>query len=481
MNETIEQRSPKPPGLIPKQVQNYVILGVATVLIGIIWLTSGSGRKAVKSQTTPGNTLESSRLNQAKLEEYKNQLAAQERLLREQQALLLGQPTPVPPGDLLTGPPDATSPAAAPAVAPQEALATQLRLEQQKKDYQSQFATNLALSYRPEPKAASESENFKEFLKVMARSPTVTTNDQPLQPGPAMSPPEDLRVKADRPAGEHRDRQVPQPAPASLATGIPSASAGLSPSGSPSLLAIRPGPSALASSSQRELADSPPEKGARRTQVDDDNQASGPQFRVLAGTMIETVLLNRINSDFSGPVNCLVTSPVYSHDRQRVLIPEGSKVLGETQKLAALGQKRVAVAFHRLIMPDGFSVSLDQFQGLNQIGETALQDKVNHHYLRIFGMSVALGLISGFSNRGVTYYGPGTSGTDLYRAGIADSLSQSSQRVLDRYINILPTVTITEGHRVKIYLTHDLLLPDVTQHRMPGDLRVEPAFTRKES
>ena len=136
--------------------------------------------------------------------------------------------------------------------------------------------------------------------------------------------------------------------------------------------------------------------------VDDYNLSSGKSYRVLAGTVIETVLLNRINSDFSGPVNCMVTSPVYSHDRQRVLLPEGTKVLGEAQKLAALGQKRVALAFHRLIMPDGFSVNLDQFKGLNQIGETALRDKVNNHYFRIFGMSVALGLISGFSNRGVT-------------------------------------------------------------------------------
>ena len=140
--------------------------------------------------------------------------------------------------------------------------------------------------------------------------------------------------------------------------------------------------------------------------MDDYNLSSGKSYRVLAGTVIETVLLNRINSDFSGPVNCMVTSPVYSHDRQRVLLPEGTKVLGEAQKLAALGQKRVALAFHRLIMPDGFSVNLDQFKGLNQIGETALRDKVNNHYFRIFGMSVALGLISGFSNRGVTYTVP---------------------------------------------------------------------------
>ena len=53
MNETIEQKAPKPLGLIPKQVQNYVILGVATVLIVIIWLTSGSDKKSLKHDSTP--------------------------------------------------------------------------------------------------------------------------------------------------------------------------------------------------------------------------------------------------------------------------------------------------------------------------------------------------------------------------------------------------------------------------------------------
>ena len=105
---------------------------------------------------------------------------------------------------------------------------------------------------------------------------------------------------------------------------------------------------------------------------------------------------------------------------------------------------------------------------------------MNNHYFRIFGMSVALGLISGFSNRGVTYYGPGSSGTDTYRSGVADSLSQSSQRILDRYINILPTVTIREGHRVKVYLTNDLLLPDFNHHQMPTDLSVDQASISKE-
>jgi type IV secretory pathway VirB10-like protein len=149
------------------------------------------------------------------------------------------------------------------------------------------------------------------------------------------------------------------------------------------------------------------------------------------------------------------------------------------QTSETLGQKRVAVAFHRLIMPDGFSISLDQFAGLNQIGETALRDKVNNHYLQIFGLSIALGLISGFSNRGITY-GPGTTGIEVYRAGVADSLSQSSQRSLDRYINILSTVTILEGHRAKVDLTNDLLVPDYVNHKMPSDLSVEQTSNKEE-
>src|SRR5437867_8328613 len=159
MSETIEQKAAKPPGLIPKQVQNYVILGVASVLIVIIWLTSSSDKKPARQNSTPANTSDFSRLNQAKLEEYKNQLTAQERLLREQQALLLGQ-QPTPKSDDLPADNPSTN-SRNPTVNPQEALKTQLELEQQKKDYHSLFANNLALSYRQELKQNSDSENFK--------------------------------------------------------------------------------------------------------------------------------------------------------------------------------------------------------------------------------------------------------------------------------------------------------------------------------
>ena len=69
-----------------------------------------------------------------------------------------------------------------------------------------------------------------------------------------------------------------------------------------------------------------------------------------------------------------------------------------------------------------------------------------------------------------TRYGADASATDAYRQGVASSLSQSSLRILDRYLNVLPTFTIREGHRVKVYLTGDLSLPAYDKHRMPNDL-----------
>jgi len=165
----------------------------------------------------------------------------------------------------------------------------------------------------------------------------------------------------------------------------------------------------------------------------------------------------------------MITSDVYSHNGMHLLIPQGSRVLGEVRKVDNFGQQRLAVAFHRMIMPDGYSVTLDRFDGLNQIGETGLRDLVNHHYLQVFGASLAIGAIAGFSQAN-TQYGLNETAADAYRQGAANSLSQSSMQILDRYLNVLPTFTIREGHRVKIYLSEDLLLPAFDHHHMSDDL-----------
>jgi type IV secretory pathway VirB10-like protein len=200
------------------------------------------------------------------------------------------------------------------------------------------------------------------------------------------------------------------------------------------------------------------------------DSASGQPYLVYEGSILDTVLMNRLDGDAVGPVKVLVSNPLYSHDHQHVIIPEGTVVLGEAKKIGAAGfgqQRRMAVVFHRLIMPDGYSVDLDQFHGLDQIGEEGLKDKVNNHYLQIFGTSIALGVVAGAAQ--ITQGGGTitTSGSQAFTTGAAGSVSQSATTILDRFIQIPPTITIREGHRVKVYFTQDLLLPAYSNHTIP--------------
>jgi len=200
------------------------------------------------------------------------------------------------------------------------------------------------------------------------------------------------------------------------------------------------------------------------------DSAIGQPYLVYEGSVLDTVLMNRLDGDAVGPVKVLVSNPLYSHDHQHVIVPEGTVVLGEAKKIGAAGfgqQRRMAVVFHRLIMPDGYSVDLDQFQGLDQIGQEGLKDKVNNHYLQIFGTSIALGVIAGASE--ITQGGGTitTSGSQAFTNGAAGSVSQSATTILDRFTQIPPTITIREGHRVKVYFTQDLLLPAYSNHTIP--------------
>jgi type IV secretion system protein VirB10 len=207
----------------------------------------------------------------------------------------------------------------------------------------------------------------------------------------------------------------------------------------------------------------------RNTEVNIDS-AAGQPYVIYEGTTLDTVLMNRLDGDAVGPVKALVSNPVYSHDRQHVLIPDGTIVLGEAKKIGSTGfgqQRRMAVVFHRMIMPDGYSVDLDQFHGLDQIGEEGLKDKVNNHYLQIFGTSMALGVISGAAQiaQGGGIYGG--SGSEVYTNGAASSVSQSATTIMDRFMQIPPDITIREGHRIKVYFTQDMLLPAYENHTIP--------------
>ena len=181
--------------------------------------------------------------------------------------------------------------------------------------------------------------------------------------------------------------------------------------------------------------------------------------RIYEGSFLEAALVTQLSGDFPGPVLAVVSVPFYSADRQRILVPRGARVIGTAQAVAQQDQSRLAVSFHRLILPDGRFVSLG-FHGLNQLGEGALKDRVNRHYLSMFTAVGAVGILSGLTLRGSNPYG---GGQQSFQAGAGQGLGQSATQILQHFLNRLPTLTIRAGHRLRIWFTSDVLVPQPTQ------------------
>lgn len=449
----------RPKGILPANLKNWFLIGGGVLVVLFVLFNSGGSsakdKKAMAAEAAKPVVLDPS---QARIQEYRKKIDIEARKLETEQERLkqvqdsLGVPANARPSGALQsmyppGVPPGMSSGMAPGMGTNQTGAAQtppidpIKADREKREYASLFASSVALSYRP-GLAAGGAKNEKT---ESSETPTAPTPELPLPAGSPFSA-----------AREHLTPGTPTNATASAAKPADTSEAGVAEQDEETA-------SGRDTSGERNRGRKRPNHPAEIRQSD------GASHRLFEGTVLETVLTNRIAGDFSGPVNCLVSTNVYSHNRQHLLIPQGSRVLGEVKRVTNFGQQRVAVFFHRLVMPDGYSVDLDQFQGLNQIGETGLKDQVNHHYAAIFGSSLALGAIAGFSEAG-TAGGFVTSGIDSYRQGFSNSLAQSSQRILDKFLNQLPTITIREGYRVKVYLAGDLLLPDFNRHRIPDDL-----------
>jgi type IV secretion system protein TrbI len=428
----LQQAINEPKGVIRKNLKVWIFLGACAVVVsaGLIsnWTKKGSGHAATSQHVAPQPALQDNTDNN--VQDLKNQLAAERQREAQTEAAQATQPNTVPTMNGIPMPPSVVSglsPAAQvgfcapgqpcqqqgvyaqPQVSPVEQQAQQLAARERELAYNARFASNLVYARSSEAPVASRQD-----------------------PNPA------LGNETQTAVGSHSEQRADS-----------------------SLISSK-----KATDTKTTSEDSPAKRSA---EVNIDSAVEQP-YVIYEGLTVDTILMNRLDGDASGPVKVMVSSPVYSHDHQHVLIPDGTVVLGEARKIGSNGfgqQRRMAVVFHRMIMPDGYSVDLDQFHGLDQFGEEGLKDKVNNHYFEIFGTSIALGVISG---AGQIAAGGGTittSGSQAFTTGAASSVSQSATTVLDRFIQIPPTITIREGHRIKVYFTQDTLLPAYENHTIP--------------
>ncbi len=394
----VTDRRPVPRGVLPRGVQTWLMVALAIGMLFIIFLTG--------QPESPGSTGTSTAAVQPpsadRVRDYQERLRLLDaQAVQEARAAALADTSLPPSLEDDAGPP---------------AQVDQLAAERERREYESLFASNVVLSRRPDAQRP-DSGNAR----------AASSNAAPAQGG--------------------ADPSIDDIADAVVRATARSSGAALG-------AAVQPEARITAPSS----AEQPRSETRANTEP---ISPVGPLHRVLEGTVIDAVLTNRLDGSVAAPINCLVTNPVYSHSGQQILIPAGARILGETRPVQALGETRLAVGFHRILMPDGRGVALDQFRGLNQIGDSGLKDRVNHHYWSTFGAAGAVGLLSGLAQLvGTAGFGRGDGDRTVIIAGnAADATTQATAQVMNRFLNRLPTITIREGHRVKVYVTSDLDLP----------------------
>ncbi|MER8548565.1 type IV secretion system protein VirB10 [Mesorhizobium sp. M1169] len=204
---------------------------------------------------------------------------------------------------------------------------------------------------------------------------------------------------------------------------------------------------------------------------------------VAQGTMIKGVLETAIQSDLAGMVRAVVSEDVWSFDGRRVLIPAGSRLIGEYRSGLATGQTRVFIVWTRLLRSDGMSVQLGS-TGTDELGPSGMPGEVDNHYFERFGSAILLSVVGGAtqfianlgndqngSNANQAYTDPQTGQTvtiqtqpnqylqsarQIGAQQISQSLNRIAEEALRNSINIAPTIHVDQGSRIMVFVRRDL-------------------------
>lgn len=183
-----------------------------------------------------------------------------------------------------------------------------------------------------------------------------------------------------------------------------------------------------------------------------------PPYTIVQGTPIPAVIVSGIDSDLPGQVIARTTQDMYDTvSGNYLLIPAGSLVYGEYNNSVVMGQDRLAVAFDRIIFPDGGSVRIGGMPGIGEGGKAGVPGTVDDHFWKIFGSSLLIAGVAALvepNNVTNNIYLQGGSGTDP--AGQA--LVNVTRQIEQRNTRIAPTVKVKAGERFNIIVQHDLEL-----------------------
>jgi type IV secretion system protein VirB10 len=192
--------------------------------------------------------------------------------------------------------------------------------------------------------------------------------------------------------------------------------------------------------------------------VSPDRVAAPASANVLqAGAVISAALITGIRSDLPGQITAQVTENVYDSPTGKILlVPQGTRVIGQYDSGVGFGQRRILLVWNRLIFPNGRSIVLERQPGADAEGYAGLEDGVDYHWGELFKAAALSTLLSVGAESGSS-----SGESDIVRAlrnGASNSISQTGQQIVQRQLNIAPTLTIRPGFPVRVIVTRDLVL-----------------------
>lgn len=187
-------------------------------------------------------------------------------------------------------------------------------------------------------------------------------------------------------------------------------------------------------------------------------------YEVQAGSILPATLMTAINTSLPGEVVAIIRRDIYdSVHGKHLLIPKGSKLIGQYQSKVSYGQSRVLIKFNRIIRPNGSSIQLNNAPGADLFGQAGMQGNVDNHWGRIIGaavLSTTLSVGSGAVAQGTRSDGqeyPGAAENAINAAG--GNISKVGQKITKRAINIQPTIKLPAGYEFNIIVNKDMILP----------------------
>ncbi len=175
-----------------------------------------------------------------------------------------------------------------------------------------------------------------------------------------------------------------------------------------------------------------------------------------AGSLIPASLITGINSDLPGQIIAQVRENVYDSVTGNILlIPQGTRLIGQYDSLISYGQNRVLLIWDKLVMPSGDTVTLDSMAGTDLSGYAGVKDGVDYHTMRLVG-SV---LISSLLSIGVTETQASRNGvSQQFSQNVAEDINKAGQEIVHKNLNVQPTLTIRPGYSLNVFVNKHMVL-----------------------